>query len=508
MASPTFASESQVGPSSRSTTGPVDPTPKAVVTAAVVMGCLLAALSLFRHWHFLSHAFDLGFYVQNVWAIGEGIWRNTVGGFHVFDDHFSPVLILLAPLGGIPTAEALLIVQAIAVGSGLIPAYRLGARYGGPSLGRLAVLWYGLSSAVWHAVAFDFHPVTLGVPLLMWLINSADEGRRPIVPVVLAVLLALIREDLAVLAGVVLVQAALLRGRWRDAFWSLLPVSIGVGFIAWATFGSGMGGYHLWTRFSGGGGGSIVDLLAGAAGNLVRPDPIISFAAVLLPVLVVPAFAGWRRSWPGLGMMLVSGIASYAQQASLYFQYFAPVVPFLLWGAISAWSRFRQGSARGLAVVASISLFALLGPLVYIGFGLPDRFASTVALSGDRRTFAEVLGSIPSDVSVSATDFLVPHLSQREEIYPFPGPMVCPESLIFHVERTSFPAYAAVEWEDAVPGMDWRAFLVASGYEEVATTGEVSVWNLTGEAPPSVACPSIEDVRRRLDAAIPDWSGL
>jgi uncharacterized membrane protein len=502
MASPTFTSKFQTSQSGR-----VEPTQKAVVGTAVVMGCLMAALSLFRHWHFLSHAFDLGFYVQNVWAISEGIWRNTVGGFHVFDDHFSPVLILVAPLGRVPTAEALLILQAMAVASGLVPAYRLGSRYGGPSLGGLAALWYGLSSAIWHAVAFDFHPVTLGVPLLMWLINSADEGRRPVVPVVLAVMVALVREDLAVLAGVILVQAALVRGRWRDALWGLLPASIGVGFIAWATFGSGMGGYHLWTRFAGAGGGSFFDLLAGAAGNLVRPDPIVSFAAVLLPVLVVPAFAGWRRSWPGIGMMLVSGIASYAQQASLYFQYFAPVVPFLLWGAISAWSRFRQGSARGLAVVASITLFALLGPVVYIGFGLPDRFASTVVLSGDRSKFAGVLGSIPDDGSVSATEFLVPHLSRREEIYPFPGPMVCPESLIFHIDRTSFPAYAAVEWGDAVPGVDWRAFLVASGYEEVATTGEVSVWNLTGQAPTSVTCPSIEDVRRRLDA-IADRSGM
>jgi hypothetical protein len=306
----------------------------------------------------------------------------------------------------------------------------------------------------------------------------------------------------------VLLQAALLRGRWREALWSILPVSIGVGFVGWATFGSGMGGYHLWTRFSGGGGGSLLDLLAGAVGNLIRPDPIISFSAVLLPVLVVPALIGWKRSWPGLGMMLVSGVASYAQQASLYFQYFAPVVPFLLWGAIATWPNFRRGSARGLAMVASISLFALLGPLVYIGFGLPDRFASSVALAGDRRGFSEVLESIPGDVSVSATDFLVPHLSRREEIYPFPGPMVCPESLIFHVDRTSFPAFVAIEWEDAVPGMDWRAFLLESGYEEIATSSEVSVWNLTGQAPPSVVCPSMEEVRRRLDAAIPDRSGM
>lgn len=483
-------------------------TPRWVIWAAITLGLLMTLLSLFRHWHYLSHAFDLGFYVQDVWAIGRGIWRNTVGGFHVFDDHFSPVLILLAPLGRVETAEALLILQAAAVASGLVPAYRLGWRHGGPPLARLAVVWYGLSAAIWHAVAFDFHPVTLGVPLLMWLINSADEGRRRVLPVVLAVALALMREDLAVLAGIVLVQAALMRGRWRETLWSIFPVSIGVGFIAWATLGSGMGGYHLWTRFSGAGGASILDLLAGAGSNLVRPDPIVSFASVLLPLLVVPAFAGWTRSWPGLAMMLVNGIASYEAQASLYFQYFAPVVPFLLWGAIAAWSSFRRGSARGPAIAASIGLFALLGPLFYIGFGLPDRFASTVVLSGERREFSEVLASIPDNVSVSATDFLVPHLSRRAEIYPFPGPMVCPESLIFHVDRTSFPAYVAVEWEDAVPGMDWKAFLQENGYEEVASSGGVSVWNLTGLAPPSVACSSMEDVRRRLDAATPDRSGM
>ncbi len=208
-------------------------------------------------------------------------------------------------------------------------------------------MWYGLSAAVWHAVAFDFHPVTLGVPLLLWLIDVADDGRRRVLAVVLGLALALMREDLAVLAGVVLFQAAFLRGRRRDAIWSVLPVSVGVGYIAWATFASGMGGYNLWARFSGSGGGSVLDSITGAATNLLRPDPIISFSAVLLPVLVVPAIAGWKRSWPGLAMMLLNGVASYSQQGSLYFQYFGPVVPFVLWGAIASWPRFRQGSRSG-----------------------------------------------------------------------------------------------------------------------------------------------------------------
>ena len=481
-------------------------TPRSIIWAAFAVGCLMALLSLFRHWNYLSHAFDMGFYVQDVWAIGEGLWRNTIGGFHVFDDHFSPVLILLAPLGRIPTTEALLIIQAVAVASGMVPAFRLGSRYGGRSLGRLAVFWYGLSAAIWHAVAFDFHPVTLGVPLLMWLIDSADEGRSRIVPVALAVALALMREDAAVLAGIVLLQAAVLRGRRREAVWGLVPVSIGVVYIGWATVASGMGGYNLWARFSGTGSGSILDSIVGAGSNLGRADPIVSFSAVLLPLLVVPVLTGWKRSWPGLAMMLVNGVASYSQQGSLYFQYFAPVVPFLLWGAIASWAGFREGSARSQATIASVAVFALLGPLVYIGFGLPDRFATTIAMSGDRQAFAQVLATIPEGDSVSATDFLVPHLARRAEVYPFPGPMVCPESLIFHIDETSFPSYVAVEWSDAVPGIDWRGFLSKSGYQEVASNQTVTVWRLVGQPPAPVECASWEHLRRSLDAAVVDES--
>ena len=207
-------------------------------------------------------------------------------------------------------------------------------------------------------------------------------------------------------------------------------------------------------------------------------------------------------------MMLVNGVASYPPQGSLYFQYFAPVVPFLLWGTVAGWTRLRRGSTNGLAVVATISMFVLLGPYFYLGYGAPDRFASNLARSGDRREFSEVLEVIPGTSSVSATDFLVPHLSKRREIYPFPAPLLCLDSLIFHVDHTSFPAYVAIEWSEAIRGRDWRVFLAASGYEEVASTRDMAVWNLTNRPPVSVPCPSKDEVRRSVDSGHPDWSGM
>lgn len=467
--------------------------------AAVGMAGTMALLSLLRHWHYLSQAFDLGFYVQDVWAIGHGSWHNTVGGFHVLADHFSPVLVLLAPAAYLPLAETLLVVQAVVVATGLFPAYRIGLRFGGVPLGRLAALWYGLSAAIWHAVMYDFHPVTLGVPLLMWLMAEVDLGQSRNKALLIGLGLALIREDLAVLAGVIMIQGALLHRSRRLAWQSVLPASIGVVYIAGvSTWSGGMGGYHFWTRFSGGSGGSsVMNNLAEVLSNLARPDVIVSFAAVLLPILVVPALIGWRRSWPGLAIILLNGAVSYGAQGSIYYQYFAPAIPFLIWGAASGWSRIRRDRV-GLAIAATLSAFVLLGPILFLGYGLPDRFATTILSSGDRRAIDEVLADIPGSGAVSATDRILPHLATRAEIYPFPGPMVCSPSLIFDVRSTSYPPYVVVEWEDAVPGADWVSVLQSWGYTEIQSNDVVTLWRLEGDPPSSVPCPPIAERRRTI----------
>src|SRR5690606_36182891 len=125
----------------------------------------------------------------------------TMFGFHVFADHFSPILILLAPLSFIAPVEGLLIVQAIAVGSAIIPAFRLGESVAGTRVGYLAAIWFGLSASIWHTVLYDFRPATLGVVAMVWMIAEMEtRGRLPVV-VGFAAIAAFAREDVAVLAG-------------------------------------------------------------------------------------------------------------------------------------------------------------------------------------------------------------------------------------------------------------------------------------------------------------------
>jgi uncharacterized membrane protein len=83
-----------------------------VTAAACGFTAAYALISLFRHWRFGS-GYDLGIFDQAVWLMSRfEAPASTISGYaHIFGDHFSPVLILLAPLYWVaPAPETLLIV--------------------------------------------------------------------------------------------------------------------------------------------------------------------------------------------------------------------------------------------------------------------------------------------------------------------------------------------------------------------------------------------------------------
>lgn len=474
--------------------------PNSVVAISAAMGLTLTMISMLRHGVFLSKTFDLAFYVQDVWAIANGVWTNTVSGFHVFADHFSPVLILLAPLANVPTAYSLLVIQSAVVALGVLPAYRLGSSHAGHRHGLVVAICYAASAAIWHAVVFDFHPVTLGVPLLMWLIAEVETGRSRFPLFLMGLAAVLIREDISILAGVILLHGAVRRRDRYLAGGAALVSAVGIGYMMWATLSAGgMGGYHLWTRFQDPGSNPIGGVLE-IASNIMRPDSLVSLTVVLLPLLILPPLRSWRVSWPGLAIVIFNCVVPYKAQASLYYQYFAPAVPFLVWGASRALSQIttRKQDRTRLALVATVSTFAFFAPLVHLGYGLPDRFLSTSLSSLERGDLGSLLSVIPSDASVSATDFLLPHLADRRYAYPFPGPMECSQSLIFHVERTFFTEYVAVEWDAFGPGTDLRGMLTSWGYKPVIEDATAGVWVLAEASPASQPCPSVAEEREEF----------
>ena len=462
--------------------------PQRIWGGAAALSAVLGFLSVMRVNNLLAWAYDLGFYIQDLFAIRTGLWRNTIFGFGVFSDHVSPILVPLAYLTPSNWPGAFLVlIQAVAVGIALVPLYRLGYLIGGRLGAILAAFLYATSAAVWHAALFDFHPVTLALPFGAWILLEVEKGEagRPWLPLIA---MPLLREDIAILYGVVVLVAG---SRRQLRSWMLsggAAVLIGLGYFLIMRSQPGIGN-HIWYRY----GGDVSDLLRRA----VRPDALVSLAAVLIPLLVLPTLRGWRKAWPGLLLLLSFVFSAWDQQTSLYYQYFAQAVPFLIAGSIQP--ILRGGNRRiRLSLVASTVILLLLGPLVYLGFGLPDRFATEIFASGDRRAVSELIDRIPPTASVSATELLTAPVAWRSEIHPFPGPMVCGNSLGYFTPMTRASDFVLFEPERAPAGPDWSQILPEWGYGLVSAGGVAELWRLENNGFASRRCPTWEEQKEEV----------
>src|SRR2546426_2393331 len=93
---------------------------------ALVAATAYAAISIDRHDHFASNAFDLGVQDQTVWGYSRlQIIPNTVEMIpNLLGDHFHPILMAVAPLFWIwDDARILLLVQAALLAIAAVPIF-------------------------------------------------------------------------------------------------------------------------------------------------------------------------------------------------------------------------------------------------------------------------------------------------------------------------------------------------------------------------------------------------
>ncbi|MFG2086431.1 DUF2079 domain-containing protein [Spirillospora sp. NPDC048824] len=179
----------------------------AMVTASAV---LYAAYSLMRLRAFRTGSYDLVIFDQAIRsysrfelpvAMVKGVHNGFGPDFSVLGDHFSPILVLLAPLYWIHDGPVtLLLAQAVLLALGILPIWRFTERRFGAGAAYCAGGAYALSWPIAEALAFDFHEVAF-VPLLSALmIERHDAGRRGQAAVAAFVLL-LVKEDMGLLVA-------------------------------------------------------------------------------------------------------------------------------------------------------------------------------------------------------------------------------------------------------------------------------------------------------------------
>lgn len=328
-----------------------------LIVFIVVYTVVLCDQSILRYTTYVATGFDLGNMDQATW--------NTLHG-HLFEftnrsdnwygapirlaQHVEPIFLLLAPLYiFFADPRTLLVFQTLAIAAGAIPVFIL-ARKSLPTLPLFApviVLGYLLAPATLGENIFDFHPVTLVTPLLLYAVLALTY-RRHVWFVILCILVAACKEEM----GAVVALLALL------AIWKYQMPRLGtvvfIGGILWSAiaflviiphFNVGAQSNNFWYRYEALGAtptAAIFNILRRPwllFGVLITTDRLYYIASLLRSTGFIALLA---PEWllPTLPSLAINLLAAASYQHNGIYHYHAAIIPFVVIAAIHGFRRF------------------------------------------------------------------------------------------------------------------------------------------------------------------------
>ena len=435
----------------------------AVVAAAGAYAVALSWFSILNHRYLNVASFDLAIYDNLVWNTSHGRFLASSlvrGGTHM-SAHFDPLLALLVPFYRLaPNAETLLIFQSAWLASAAIPLFLLSRRVLGAGWISLVFAGAYLLHPALHGInLYEFHSLALVVPLVVWSIYFLERGSWWGYWIVLSLIL-LTREDMALLScGIGLYVADSLRrpkAGIATVFYALLYFSIVKLFVMAepAIFMSGKGdsyGYrtHFEQLIPREGGGAIDFFLTLVTNPIfalrvaLEEAKLLYLVQILLPCLFLPLFARSRQILLAYGFVFCL-LSSKIGPHSIHKQYSSVLLPFVmvllpyglreladskrLEGFGLDGVRLRRALTVGVAVAALLVSWKFGAFVENRSFRVahwrpPVHFKPAEKLEKEQARYAsiaELVALIPASASVSATRFLLPHVSNRAEVHIFP----------------------------------------------------------------------------------------
>ena len=401
-----------------------------ITALSVVAVVAYSALSFQRFSRFRSTGYDLGIFDQVVRQYSQfapPLSQIKGPGFNIYGDHFHPIIAVLAPLYWVwDDPRVLGIAMAVLLAASVYPVYLFSrSRMGkAPSflLTTAYIFWWPLQGLV----AFDFHEIAFGVPILAWLIYVLDQHKYTAVAVLCVILLA-VREDM----GFLIMATALIvlfRAQWR---------------LALALFSVGLASYLAIT-------GVVIPHFNARQSfdywqySNLGPTLITAFAFILAhPVRTVALLFSneakqllWGALMVPLGL-LPFGSAYVVLAAPILlsrllsdrpgtwgtaFQYNAILAPILVLAAVDVLhkliGRFKHLAGLCKAAPAVFLVGVVAGTALFPSlFPLHDLFTARAwHETSHMRAQQRIVDMVPSGVVVEADERLVPHLTNRTTV--------------------------------------------------------------------------------------------
>lgn len=413
----------------------------------VLFGVGFAWLSVLRHEAFQSHAFDLG-------NMDQAVWNTLHGSVLRFTDmqlpagkpccheppvltnrlaiHVEPLLVPISLLYVLHSGpEMLLVLQALVVASGAVPAYLLARDL----LGRqwLSLVFpaaYLLHPSLQNALLDDFHPVTMSAAFLLWAMYFLRVDWTPGFWA-MGVVAAATKEEVGLLVAL-LGLPLMLRHRIQGTIallggiaWFVIAVEL---IIPHYNPGGESPYLDRYSYLGHGFRGVILGILGHPAvvWQTLTSGPRLSYLNALLDPLAFISILGLPILLLATPALLVNMLSEEPTMFSGFYQYSAEVVPYLVASAVVgvfAAGRAARRARAGRWVVPVLCILVIAASLAATRrYGFSPLAEGYVVPSAGRHQLLEsrLLRLIPPGAAVAAADEIEPHLSDRRTIYLLP----------------------------------------------------------------------------------------
>lgn len=412
--------------------------------------------SIIKHVNLNSGVDPLGFYSQAVW-----LFSNLKAPFsslynkNIFADHMTPILVLLGPFYKIYSDPiTLLILQSVLLSSGIFPIYWLAKdRLDSNLLAISLCIAYLLYPALQFANLYDFHPVNIATPLLLFIFFFLHKGfyykyfsflllallcREDVVPIVFFLGLYIFFYERKKKIGVITISICLV---WfYFAYWIFLP---------YVTSGEDSkldtGSFGLYTDLGSSVGEIILTIILHPLFILKKILILekIGYVVLLLLPLCFISLLHPPTFLIGFSMIMGNMLSQNIFMSSIRFFYTATITPFIFISSIYALRfllrkqnfivniakktglTYTFSKSNFVTACSSVILFSsiassvLYGPLPYSLDPYSDEFL--VEKEGVRAA-KEAFKLIPPDASISVASNMGAHFSCREKVFHFPFP--------------------------------------------------------------------------------------
>jgi len=418
---------------------------------------VFSAVSILTYRNFGMSAFDIGIHDQAIWKIatGRGLF-STVRGLSIWGDHCWFIMIFIAPFYWVwDKLEVILVLQSTALAIGVIPlaayTYRL-TRSQWLSMA-LSLSWL-LSPALQNMNLENFHPEVIAAPFLLWAIERADAKSWRWYAFAVGMAL-LCKEDVSLTVIALGIWVFIAKDRRVGILtivtgiaWFVFCMKLVLPFFNDAGFFRFQGGYWFsafWSnKFSP---EYYMNVLGTEQVRLYVWQlglPLL-FLGIFSPVLLFAALPGF----------LINVLSGNDYLVSIHYHYNFETLPIIFAATAStlAWIGRRGIPGRVMTVLISAGMLTATVyannewsdlPLKRVHSRLQAQYASFFNSDINSR-FQDLAVYLPSDteIPISVSHNLLPHLAHRSEVYMYPNPFY---SSYWGIQGENLPSPEGIMW--------------------------------------------------------------